>query len=308
MVNLSPTQFESAYSGMIAGAIPLHNDNIDKSIFMIAQDVLGTARMHLLVAVDREETMAYYFAAPSSAYASIPVFDTPLAAALPGHPQHRGDGIYFLQDVSLAVAIEKTRGQIRLIANTPDVMADWLAEQPGIAVYPVEQDEAWVMESIPGAYRRIADNLSLATTKYSLVVTVIAFLMYLAAAIGVSVQNASTDKSSQARMKAINDAVTRIDFVSPLSQQLARLQKVSSLVVRAGGWIDEYEMKNEEEKFILMMPAWITKDYIDALGTTVQADQTDDENLIRLSMGVPQPGTAPVARPGKNNNSVKAPH
>ena len=300
MANLSPQHFDSAYASMIAGAIPLHSGDIDKSVFMVAQDVLGTARMHLLVAIDRDSSTVYYFAAPSSAFTSIPAFNTPLAAALPGHPQHRGDGIYFLPDISLAVAVEKSRDHIRLIANTPEVMADWLAEQNEHAVYPVEHDEAWAMESVPAAYRRIADGISVSASKYSLVVAAIALLVYFGAAIGISIRNASADKSSQAHMKAVNDAVTRIDFVSPLSQQLARMQKVSALVVRAGGWIDEYEVRNGDEKFILMMPAWITRDYIDALGPRVVADQTSDDNLIRIAQGAALPATAPVPRALKN--------
>ncbi len=300
MSKLSTVQFESAYAGMIAGAIPLHSGDIDRSVFMVAQDVLGTARLHFLVAVDRDSSTVYYFAAASSAFTSIPAFTTPLAAALPGHPQHHGDGIYFLSDVSLAVAVEKSRDHIRLIANTPEVMADWLAEQSERAVYPVEGNEAWAMESIPGAYRRIADGISLSASRYSVVVAAIALLVYMGSAIGISVLNASADKSSQAHMKAINDAVTRIDFVSPLSQQLARVQKISALVVRAGGWIDEYEVKNGNEKFILMMPAWITKDYIDALGPGVIADQSVDENLIRVARGAALPATAPTPKPMKN--------
>ncbi|MDY7572988.1 hypothetical protein [Actimicrobium sp. CCI2.3] len=304
MAKLSPVQFENAYAGMIAGVIPLHSGDIDKSVFMVAQDVLGTARLHFLVAVDRDNSAVYYFAAASSAFASIPAFSTPLAAAMPGHPQHRGDGIYFLPDVSLSVAVEKIRDHIRLIANTPEVMADWLAGQSEQAVYLVEDDEAWAMESIPAAYRRIADGISLSASRYSLVVAAIALLLYVGAAIGVSVLNASADKSSQAHMKAINNAVTRIDFVSPLSQQLARMQKVSALVVRAGGWIDEYKVKNGDEKFILMMPAWITRDYIDALGSRVVADQTSDDNLIRIAQGVSLPGTLPAARGLKNKPVV----
>ncbi|MEB0135315.1 hypothetical protein QN362_08215 [Actimicrobium sp. CCC2.4] len=306
MAILSPALFDSAYAGMIAGAIPLHSGDIDKSVFMVAQDVLGTARMHLLVAVDRDNATVFYFAAPSSAFTSIPAFSTPLAAALPGHPQHRGDGIYFLPDVSLSVAVEKTRDHIRLIANTPEVMADWLAGQTESAVYPVEDDEAWTMESIPAAYRRIADGISLSASRYCVVVAAIALLVYVGAAIGISVLNASADKSSQAHMKAINNAVTRIDFVSPLSQQLARMQKVSALVVRAGGWIDEYRVKDGNEKFILMMPAWITRDYVDALGPSVVADQTSDDNLIRIAQGAPLSGTTATPR-GLTNKPVVVP-
>ena len=176
-------------------------------------------------------------------------------------------------------------------------MADWLAERPELPLFQVDGFNAWSMESIPGAYRRLADGISLRTAKVSSVVASVALVLYGAASIGVSVLNASADTSSQSHMKAVNDAVTKIDFVSPLAQQVARMQRVSALVVRAGGWIEEYEVKNNAERFVLMMPAWITKDYIDALGPKVEADQATDENLIRVSLGVPLPGTTPVKRP-----------
>lgn len=297
MATLHSSNFDSAYSSMIAGAIPLHAGDIDRTVFMVAQDVLGTAKMHLLVATDSASEMVYYLAAPSEAFTSTPTFNTPLAAAFPTHPQHQGDGIYFLQDVNLSVALEKTRDHLRLIANTNEVMAEWLAEQPPeMPVFQAEMFQAWSMESIPGAYRRIADGISLKTAKIASLVAMLALMIYGASSIGISVMNASTDKSNQSQMTAINDAVGKIDFVSPLSQDVARLQRISALVVRAGGWIDEYEVKNGSERFVLMMPAWITKDYIDALGAKVEADQTSEENLVRLSLRAPLPGTTPVFR------------
>lgn len=296
MSTLTPANFTNAYAAMIAGAVPLHSGDVDRTVFMVAQDVLGTARMHVLVATDAASQMVYYLATPSAALSSIPGFATPLAAALPAHPQHRGDGIYLLQDVNLSVAVEKTADQFRLLANSNDVMGDWLAERPQVPVHRVEDDQAWTMESVPGAYRRLADGISLRSAKGSAAVGSIALLIYLTTSIGVSVQNAVADKSNQAHMSAVNEAVTRIEFISPLSQQVARLQRVSALVVRAGGWIDEYEVRNGTEKFVLMMPAWITRDYIDALGPKVEADQSPDENLVRISLGMPLPGTMPVPR------------
>ncbi len=297
MTPLTSANFESAYGNMIAGAVPMHGGDVDKTVFMIAQDVLGTPRMHLLVATDTATATVFYLAAPSSGFTSIALFATPLAACMPTHPQHQGDGIYFLQDVSLSVAVEKNRDQIRLLANTSEAMNEWLAERSDAPLYRVESLEPWAMESVPGAYRRLADRISLRTAKYSTVIAGIALVIYSIASVGVSVQNAAADQSNQAHMRAINEAVGRIDFVSPLSQQIARLQRVSALVVRAGGWIEEYDVKNGTEKFILMMPAWITKDYIDALGARVEADQTNDENLVRVSLGAPLPGTTPVPRP-----------
>ena len=297
MTPLTSANFESAYGSMIAGAVPMHGGDVDKTVTMIAQDVLGTSRMHLLVATDTASATVFYFAAPSSGFTSIAQFATPLAACMPTHPQHQGDGIYFLQDVSLSVAVEKNRDQIRLLANTSEAMNEWLAERSDAPIFRVEALEPWTMESVPGAYRRLADGISMRTAKYSTVIAGIALMMYSVASVGVSVQNAAADQSNQAHMRAINEAVGRIDFVSPLSQQIARLQRVSALVVRAGGWIEEYDLKNGTEKFILMMPAWITKDYIDALGARVEADQTNDENLVRVSLGMPLPGTTPVARP-----------
>lgn len=298
---LSPANFDSAYTGMIAGAIPLHAGDIDKTVFMLAQDVLATPKLHLLIATDTDTAMVYYLAAPSAGFTSIPVFETPLAAALPTHPQHQGDGIYFLHSVNLSVAIEKSRDSIRLIANSTEVMTEWLAEQQELPLYPVEACQPWPMESIPAAYRRIADGISLRTAKYSSIVAAISLVVYFIASIGISVFNARADKSNEAHMNEVNEAVGKIDFVSPLSQQVARVQRVSSLVVRAGGWIDEYEFKNSNEKFVLMMPAWITRDYIDGLGPRVEADQSTDENLVRVSLRSPLPGTSPVPRslPGK---------
>jgi hypothetical protein len=306
MSQLTPASFDSAYSSMIAGALPLHSGDIDKTVFMVAQDVLGTGRLHLLVTTDPDNATVYYFAAPSVAFASIPAFATPLAAALPTHPQHQGEGIYFLQDVNLSVAVEKTRDQIRVIANSNEAMAEWLADHAEMPLYRVDGYDAWGMDSIPGAYRRLADGISLRTAKYSSIAAGVALAMYFVSAIGLSAMTASADRSDQTHMSAINDAVTKIDFVSPLSQQVARLQKVSALVVRAGGWIDEYELKNGEERFVLMMPAWITKDYIDALGAHVQADQSEDENLVRVSLGAPVPGTTPVRRVTARSIAVPA--
>lgn len=296
MSELSAVNFESAYSSLIAGAVPLHSGDVDKTVFMMAQDMLGTPKMHLLVSVDAPGEMVYYFAAPSAAFTSIPVFSTPLASALPSHPQHRGDGIYFLQGLKLAVAVEKTRDHLRVVANTIEVMAEWLAEHDPAIIYRVDNDLAWTMESIPGAYRRLVDGISLRTAKYSAVVGVSALVLYLVASLGASFQRAAADKSNQAHIAAINNAVGKIDFISPLSQQVARLQKVSALVVRSGGWVEEYELKNGAEKFILMMPSWITKDYIDALGPKIEADQASEENLLRVSLNSPLPGTTSVPR------------
>lgn len=304
MIPLSPANFDNAYASMIAGAIPMHAGDIDKTVFMLAQDVLDTANMHLLIVTDSAEAMVYYLAAPSTAFTSTPVFETPLAAALPTHPQHRGDGIYFLHSVNLSVAIEKSRDSIRLIANSTEVMTEWLEDQQDIPTYAVDGCESWTMEAIPAAYRRIADGISLRAAKYSSIVAGASLLVYVVASIGVSVFTARADKSNETHMHEVNEAVGKIDFVSPLSQQVARVQRVSSLVVRAGGWIDEYDFKNGDEKFVLMMPAWITRDYIEGLGPRVEADQATDENLIRVSLRSSLPGTSPVPHslPGKIQN------
>lgn len=204
MTPLTSASFDSAYASMIAGAIPLHAGDIDKTVFMVAQDVLGTAKMHLLIDTDSTSRMVYYFAAPSQFFASIPVFSTPLAAALPTHPQHQGDGIYFLQDVNLSVAIEKNRDQFRLIANTTEVMADWLTEQLELPVYQVDGYQAWKMGSVPAAYRRIADGISLRVAKYSSYVGLSALLIYGVTSVGISVFNARADKSNESQMSEVN--------------------------------------------------------------------------------------------------------
>ena len=68
MTPLSPAIFDNVYASMIAGAVPLHAGDVDKTVFMLAQDILGTARMHLLLATDVDSSTVYYLAAPSVAF------------------------------------------------------------------------------------------------------------------------------------------------------------------------------------------------------------------------------------------------
>jgi hypothetical protein len=266
---------------MMAGSIPLHSGNVDKSVLLSVQGTLGTDNVHLLTCVDAKSGLVYYFAAPSKAFASLPEFSTALAAVLPSHPDHKGEGIYVLKLPNITVAVEMKVGELRLLSNDHDIMEEWLRAEAGKAIHDVSAFLAYKMESITGAYRRLADGLSNKLSKYSAWSIAAGLTVYFAASVSLSYVNARADKSSQAHLLSLNEAVSQIDFVSPLSTQMAQLQKVSAVVVRAGGWIDEYDVKDGKEQFVLSMPAWVTKDYIEALGPGITSDRVD-ENLIQI--------------------------
>lgn len=273
--------FEQVYGDMVAGRVPNHEGDVTRSIYYLARENLHTERLHLLTSFSEDGRFAYYFAAPSVNFTSAPGFLTPLAAAFPTHPDHKGDGVYLLSQGSLAVAVEKNGERFRMLFNHAEAMQG-VIEDLELPVYDVDEAQPMLMEAMASRYRFFADDLSRKTIKVAAVVALASSLIGVGAMVTDSVLATRLDESSQKATDEINALMTKIEHVSPLSAQLAALQKVSSTVVRAGGWIDEYEMVGDKEKFVVSLPEWVTSDYISALGSSAVADKDPVNNVIKV--------------------------
>lgn len=274
-----PHYLKEAYSNMIAGSVPNHSGDVNLSIFMIARNTLDTERLHLLVDIDSD--LAYYFAVPSRCVTAATEFTTSLAAAFPSHPAHKGDGIYFYERDTFSVAVIKDKSSLRCITNTTDVMAAFI-DDIDLPVHHVDNAKPWALETVKGRYRRLANAFSLKLFRVSSAVAGVAVAVAIVAGITGSMLSSQVITSNEQRAVEFNSIIKKIDYTSPLAQQLAQLQKVSATVVRAGGWIDAYEQKNGRETFTLSLPAWVTQDYIMALGQGAIADYDKHDNLIRV--------------------------
>ena len=104
---------------------------------------------------------------------------------------------------------------------------------------------------------------------------------------GAQLANAYTSNKNMDGMNPVavendlNATLKKLNVQQPLARQISRIQKVSSTVVRSGGWIEVYRMKGDEsESFELVLPSWVSQDYIDALGRDVVTDLRDMDGLL----------------------------
>lgn len=271
----------SIYSAMMAGSVVNHSGDVEKSIFLIAREVLHTDKLHTLIGLAPNGFHAYFFALPSAALHESGAFETPLAAAFPGHPDHKGEGVYLLERESFSCAVIKDGEKFQFLTNKPDVVLNYVHDL-NLPVHNVEQAKPWALESAVGRYRRMADQFSVRTIKIGAVVTAAAALVGLGAMVTEGIMAAQLKSGNAKTAEQLNSVVMKIEHASPLSRQLAQFQKVSSTVVRAGGWIDAYEMKGSTESFTVSLPEWVTQDYINALGTGTKADKDAANNIIRV--------------------------
>lgn len=278
---LSTASFEQVYSGMIAGRVPNHDGDVSLSIFFMARDILGTDNLHLLTAESPDAKFVYYFAQQSSVFASQPLFETSLAAAFPGNPDHMGDGAYLLTHGSISTAVIKDGDQFRLITNSTDVVKSAISDMD-LTIYPAEHFTPVQIQSITGNQRYLADIFSGKVIKWSAIVSASALVLGLLANIASTAFSTSLKNTNDKKMAELSLLVSKIEHASPLSQQLASFQKISATVVRAGGWIDHYELIGGKEKFSVSLPDWVTQDFIIALGKDAVADRDPINNLIKV--------------------------
>lgn len=278
---LSIVEFEQIYSGMIAGRVPNHQGDVNLTIFYLARNILGTDKLHLLTSLSEDRQYAYYFAAPSSAFASTPAFSTQLAAAFPMHPAHRGDAAYVLTSGSLSAAVIKEGERFRLLLNSTDSI-EALVEDSGLPLFNVESAEPLPMESVTGFYRGLADRLSRKVVRISTVVAACAATTGMVALLATSLFAGTIRSSTEKLAQDLNSLVMKIEHASPLSRQLGQVQRISATVVRAGGWIESYDMTAKGERFAVTLPSWITQDFVAALGPGTAAEIDNANNMIKV--------------------------
>ena len=289
----------SIYASMIAGSLPAHaHGTIDDTIQLVAREALGTSEIHFLRSEVPHNGKYHYFAVPSKAMASTPSPVTELAAALPGHPLHQGRGLYVIEHNGHRAVALFDGAQLDYVFNDHDVIEDLLAEQ---ADRPDGQ-QLPVIQLTPGVEtRRFQSGYTVSTqginsltrvvSKYSVITLAVGSILLagMFAADGWLSVRINADKHNEAR--SLRQAIVGLKLGSPLSQHLAEYQQRAGTVVRAGGWIDNYQVANGTESFRLFMPQWVTKNYMVDLGpgVTAEPDRANDQ-LLAVTKGTPNGG------------------
>ena len=267
------------YQQLIAGCVPVPSTGAEDAAAKIASDILQDHRLHIVTAVS--DGSVFFLAFPSRLAGCTQDFSTPLAQALPTHPQHRGDGIYVLADANAAVIKRIKELHVVPLASSN---IESLSSEYGLPVFTLGPDAAgWPMESIYGRNRKTAEQMAKRTARASRLVLVGSLILY----VGVTVSDVAVRFLAEkwAARSKVAQTVQRFQYVSPLAEQLAHLQTVFGTVVRAGGWINGYVWKQGQEAFEIALPGWVSHDYVDALGPGAIADFNVPDNLVVVRKG-----------------------
>ena len=304
MSMMSSSNFEEVFGQMVAGTLPLAAGDPMSSVALVVRDLLGTDAVHAVVAADPKARRVHYFAVPSRVLHSTADLSLPLTAAIPGHPAHEGDGIYVMHNAPVSAAAILRGGEMRLIVNEATLVEAVIAES-GLPAYDVGALEAgWRLTSRSSEIQRVADRTSALVAKGAGAVAVVAAVAYVSLSASAAWLAAGSElATSPLQQEAmVRETLNRVQLTSPLTEQLGRLQGLSAVVVRAGGWIDIYQREKGAEHYRVVLPEWVTRDYLAALDPNVRADRNGD-GTIEVVKGSPgkdgKPGGAavPVAAP-----------
>lgn len=273
---------KNIYSNLIAGRLPVGSASAQKVVMNHAYAILGTNRLHAYY-IERSG-FVYYFAIESRCLTSAPGFSLPFVDVLPDGPLHMGDAIYLLDGGEYSVALIIEGGSMRLLCNDTDVLKDYLIGLD-LSIVDIEQKGGKPLKSIPQAIQGVTERFSSLMMKVSIAVLGLSSVTFLGAhAAGVYSSNQEArGLNARAVENDLNATLKKLSIQQPLARQLSRIQKVSATVVRSGGWIEKYHLKGEEnESFELVLPSWVSQDYLDALGRGVITDLRDMEGLLNV--------------------------
>lgn len=258
---------------------------MEDAIGTIAGGILHDHRLHILSNGDSE--YIYYYAVPSKWVTHDEQFMTPLAMALPGHPGHRGNGIYVLNTSHARVAVVKRSGEFFLLSEESSATSaiEKVAHDYGLPIHTIEETvKPWPLESVYSRQRNLIGQVVGKVAKavgYILGACVALYALF--AVTEVYLERVAKDKAVTG---SAGEVVKQFQYASPLSEQLAHFQQISAAVVRAGGWIEGYIWRpGKGEAFEITLPGWVSRDYIEALGTGTVVDYSIPENLVFARKG-----------------------
>lgn len=285
------------YSSMIAGSVPAHAGDVEQSVAYTAADALGTSALHYFFWHAKGEPRAFYFAVPSKNLASNPDARTPLVAAIPGAPGHRGEGAYVVTQDGLSAAALYIDGSLSLITNTRDVIDRHLMEI-GVPVFELDGEGGGELVSARSRGRRAAEKFGAAASKVSVFFIGVS-LFCTAALMGTTgYLTGRVEDGYLKRSQAIAKATEDLNFVSPLSQQVHKLHTLAAIALESNGWIEKFDFSNGVTSYELGVSKEAKDAALKRLEKGHEAVDRDGAVIITFTEGrAPAPAAAASAAP-----------
>jgi hypothetical protein len=281
--NASAQSLLEIYTHMVAGVLPLP-EGVDPAqlVRTHAEEHLQCRSVHTYTAI--EDGFVFYLACDSRALSSVSGFSTPLAAALPGHPNHQGEGAYHVQiSPHHSAAIVRRARQLSLYANTTDVVQDTLEalQDEHLPRHDASTSQHVELASETWIHRQLANRIGSLTAIASLsTIAVCAAIIVVSNGVSGYLSKSHANDLAETAEKA-NALIAATPMIQPLAEQLNKVQALSYAAVSAGGWIDGYQFAHASgERYVISLPSWVTQDAIKALGDGVRTEAQPSGDLI----------------------------
>jgi hypothetical protein len=295
------TNLVDIYNNMVAGSFP-HGEGVDAAgtVRMMAREVLHAQDVHSRFTI--ADGWVFYIACNSRSLASSPKFSTALAAALPGHADHQGDGCYFLPlPPNNAATIVRRGSSFKLFANFSETVLESCAAED-LPRIDVTEASAEQLESQTWVYRQMSNRIASMTSVASLSVIGLCVLIVLGSNATSGYLAKAHEASAAETADKANAIIASTPLVQPLTTQLNRVQSLAYAAVASGGWIDGYNFKRGSgERYVVSLPSWVTEEAVKAVGSGVRTEAQPGANLIWViknddrNVAVKGKGPAPIA-------------
>lgn len=272
-------------NSFVAGTRPTGRHDPAEVAWHAAAAALDTEDLRMVVSVTPGRV--WFLAAPARDFASAPDCATPLAAALPGMADHRGEGTYLLplDPLPLWAAVQFQGEQIRSFTGSFED-AKRFGDSLGLPTH-----EASAMTAAPWcgyqAMRLAAERAGLRVAfRWGAGLTAVGFLLWIsAAAMGAIAEHRQGAASAalKARITSLTQYANQL-HEQPLARTLAELQQVSQVAVQSGGAISRYQIKQGQTHWRMRLPAWVNGSAYAGLGPGVSA-QPVTGGMIQVSKG-----------------------
>lgn len=271
------------YDQMIAGRFPSTAMDAERAVFYMATAALDTEAVQVVWSF--KDGFVSYLAIPAKLAASG-VVTTQMACALPGMPEHKGNGIYRL-DLSVTVAVVVcTDDRLDYLYHDSDAIDGYLEQYKGLPVVDVgPAPHVELSPAVVGARREMRRTLArLART--NMLAASAAAVLFTFAMVGVSFMNRSSGVNTSNVRNELVRTVDELVLQNKLADQMEELMRVSATATRAGGWIKDYRlMKDGKAAFVVVLPEWVTHDYVESLGKGVIGDIDRSKGVVEFKKG-----------------------
>lgn len=268
---------------IVAGSIPIGSKNPLEAAYHAASYGLDADSVHIVSSVS--DGRIYYLAAPSVDFASHMSAETILSVALPGMPGHHGDAAYVASIGVMSCVVVKL-GQS---------LYSYVGDESGVQTFASSYDVPviYVDDSVTAPWAGFNQTMLERAKRMSAMLHIggasLAGILFLAwGGLGVLGGSALGKKEAAESTITVNadDIKRNILSSQPMLTTLSDIQRVASVAMSAGGWVNFYKVEKGAVSWEVEMPMWITGDYLSKLASDAKAVRQDGKSTILVQKNV----------------------